>query len=112
MGGGKPKKPLSAMDKERKKQMREIKMRMLKAREERKTAPSLIDEGLMRRAIRTAISMDVITPAALANALSIKVSTARKIIKQLVSEGKLKLIDYNRGLAIAVPVKPQSQASQ
>ena len=111
MGGGKPKKPLSAMDKERKKQMREIRMRMLKAREERKTAPSLVDEGLMKRAIRTAISMDVVTPATLANALSIKVSTARKIIKQLVSEGKLKLIGYNRGLAIAVPVRTEGSSS-
>ncbi len=99
MGGGKPKKPLSAMDKQRRKALRVRKT----SKEERKTLPSIIDEQLLRRARRVVQGMDVVTPSALANALSIKMSISKRIIRSLITDGTLKLIDRSRELIIAVP---------
>mgnify|MGYP000374324800 CR=1 FL=1 len=87
MGGGKPKKPLSALDKQRKKELKALRKVQ---REERKTLPSLIDDSLIRRAERTVKNLDLVTPSVLASALSIKVSVARKLIKMMIE--KLSLI--------------------
>ena len=101
VGGGKPKKPLSALDKQRKKALKIRKT----TKEERKTLPTIINEQLIRKARRTVQGMDVVTPATLASALSVKVSVAKKLIKYLESEGSLKVIDRSRELIIAVPSK-------
>ncbi len=100
MGGGKPKKPLSALDKSRK----ETRRRKV-AKEERKYTYHTIDENLLRRASRTVEGLDVVTPSTLASTLGIKVSLAKAIVRRLVEQGKLKLVDKWGDLLIAQPVK-------
>ena len=102
MGGGKPKKPLSALDKQRKKEARLIRKTQ---REERKVLPSLIDESLIRRAERSVKGMDLVTPSILASTLNVKVSVARKLMKMLIEKGSLSVVDKSRELIIAIPKK-------
>ncbi len=104
MGGGKPKKPLSALDKQRKKEAKLFR----KPREERKVLPSLIDDSLIRRAERTVRNADLITPSSLASALNVKVSVARKLIKMLAEKGVISIVDKSRELIIAVPKSKSS----
>jgi len=103
MGGGKPKKPLSALDKQKK----EAKLPR-KSREERKVLPSLIDDSLVRRAERTVRNTDLITPSLLASTLNVKVSVARKLIKMLAEKGVISIVDKSRELIIAVPKSKSS----
>jgi len=102
VGGGKPKKPLSALDKQRKKEARLIRKTQ---REERKVLPSLIDESLIRRAERSVKGMDLVTPSILASTLNVKVSVARKLMKMLIEKGSLSVVDKSRELIIAIPKK-------
>ncbi len=104
MGGGKPKKPLSALDKQRRKEAKLIR----KSKEERKVLPSLIDNSLIRRAERTVKTADLVTPSILASALNVKVSVARKLIKMLAEKGILNIVDKSRELIIAVPKSKSS----
>jgi len=101
LGGGKPKKPISARDK-RRKAAAPVKK---KAKEERVIAFHDVTDTLIRRASRAVKEMDVVTPYALATALSIKLSLARRVIRALTEAGELKVIDKSRSLIIAVPVK-------
>ncbi len=106
MGGGKPKKPLSALDKSSRRKPAEL----IKKSKEEKRASSYyaITDDLIRKATRIVSDMDVVTPAALASALGVKVSIAKSLIRALLSTGALKLIDKSRDLIIAVPESKQS----
>ncbi len=59
-----------------------------------------IDE-VMREVVRA----NYVTPYQLASKSGIKISVARKILKELEEKGFLKLLDKNRRIAIYVPAK-------
>ncbi len=101
MGGGKPKKPISARDKRRKATASVRK----KSKEERVIAFHDVTDTLIKRASRTVKDMDVVTPYTLASALSIKLSLARRVMRALAESGELKIIERSRSLIIAVPAK-------
>ncbi len=98
VGGGKPKKPISARDKRRK-----AAPQPAKKKEERYIAYHDLSESLIRRASKAVESMDLITPYTLATTLNIKLSLARRVLRLLAENGAVKVIDKSRALIIAVP---------
>jgi small subunit ribosomal protein S25e len=62
-----------------------------------------MSSSLMRRAEGVIRDADIITPYTLASSLNIRLSLARKVIRQLASEGKIKVIDKSKSLIVAVP---------
>ncbi len=106
VGGGKPKKPISARDKRRKAAPQPAK----KKKEERYIAYHDLSESLTRRASKAVESMDLITPYTLATTLNIKLSLARRVLRLLAENGVVKVIDKSRALIIAVPASKASKA--
>ncbi|MCD6341166.1 MAG: hypothetical protein J7L51_04385 [Desulfurococcales archaeon] len=101
MGGGKPKKPLSALDKSSRRKPTEL---IKKSKEEKRVSRYFtITDDLIKKATRVVSDMDVVTPSALASALGVKVTIAKSLIRTLLRTGALKLIDKSRDLIIAVP---------
>ncbi len=100
MGGGKPKKPLSAMDKRRRRATQSTKRR---SKEERLIAYHDISDSLIKKAVKVIQGMELITPYTLANALNVKLSLARRMIRLLAEEGAIRIVDKSRALIIAVP---------
>ncbi|MCD6324394.1 MAG: hypothetical protein J7L55_04730 [Desulfurococcales archaeon] len=74
-------------------------------KERRTIAFQEMDEKLLRRAAKTAEGMDVITPSAFASALNIRLSLARKVLRELASAGKIEIIAKSRSTIVAVPIK-------
>jgi len=99
VGGGKPKKPISARDRRRRAAPQPTK----KKKEERYIAYHDLTESLIKRASRAVESMDLITPYVLASTLNIKLSLARRVLRLMAERGAVKVIDKSRALIIAVP---------
>lgn len=55
--------------------------------------------------MREVVKTSYVTPYQLASKSGIKISVARKVLKELEEKGLLKLIDKNRRIAIYVPIK-------
>ena len=101
MGGGKPKKPLSAIDKSSRRRSAEL---IKKGKEEKRVSSYYaITDHLVKKAARVISNADVVTPSVLASTLDIKVSIAKSLIRALLKTGALKLIDKSRDLIITVP---------
>lgn len=99
LGGGKKKKTITAAEKAQKREeVKEVK----KPEKREKTSPSLteIDESILSKALSTIKSSDVVTTHQLATALGIKMSLARKLIRELSAKGEIKVIDKFRSLYI------------
>jgi len=105
MGGGKPKKPLSAIDKSSRKRAAEL---VKKSRDEKRVSSYYaVTDDLVRKAARVVSSADVVTPSSLASALGVKVSIAKSLMRTLLRTGVLKLVSKSRDLIIAVPESKQ-----
>jgi len=105
MGGGKPKKPLSAIDKSSRKRAAEL---VKKSRDEKRVSSYYaVTDDLVRKAARVVSSADVVTPSSLALALGVKVSIAKSLMRTLLRTGVLKLVSKSRDLIIAVPESKQ-----
>jgi len=99
MGGGKKKKPISAMEKETKKE----EVKKPEKREKQVSAFYDVDEGILKKALSTVKGVDVVTTYQLASSLGVRMSTARRILKELSSRGDVEVLDKFRALIIAVP---------
>jgi ribosomal protein S25 len=102
MGKGKPRKPISSMDKRRK---GAIITKKAEKKEEKRASFHNLDPSLIKRAAKTVKNMDVVTPYVIATSLNIKMSLARNVIRELIRSGELQLIDKGRSVIIAVPTK-------
>ncbi len=98
MGGGKKKKTISAAEKAQKKEeAKEVK----KSEKKGVATTSLeIDESLLKRALSTIKSSDVITTYQLATALGVKMSVARRLVRELSNSGEVRIVDKFRSLYI------------
>ncbi len=67
-----------------------------------------MSSSLMKRAEGAVKDVDVVTPYTLASALNIRLSLARKVMRQLASEGKIKVIDKSKSLIVAIPYRKGS----
>ncbi len=74
-------------------------------RERRAIAFHEINERLLKRATKVAEEMDVITPSAFASALNIRLSLARKVLRELAASGKVKIVAKSRSTVVALPNK-------
>lgn len=103
MGGGKGGKPLSIVEKRQKKAMEEqLKQQVRKGEQrEKKSQATILDESLISRASKELNSLNVVTPYTLSSKLGVNVSIARSIIRELMSQGKLKLIAKSRRVIVA-----------
>lgn len=102
MGGGKTKKPLSVMDKEARKKVKEEKERIKKTKEEKPTKKvSLgLSDQLLERASKVLTESKIVTPSSLASSLGVKVSLARAIIRELIRSGNANIVSKYRGLIL------------
>ena len=98
MGGGKKKRPISSADKRRKKVAEPKKSE----KQEKAVAFHEVNDILLRRAARAVKDLDIVTPYTLANALNIRLSLARKVIRIMAEEGTLKIVDGSGPTIIAV----------
>lgn len=64
-----------------------------------------LSESLIKRTLRAIKEMDVITPYSLANTLNIRLSLARKAIRELESSGAIKVIAKHHSVLVATPLK-------
>jgi len=99
VGGGKPKKPMSARDRRKRAAPQPTK----KKKEERFIAYHDLNESLIRRASKAVGGMDLITPYTLATTLNIKLSLARRVLRLLAEKGVVNVVDKSRALIIAIP---------
>lgn len=101
MGGGKKKKTITAAEKAQKK---EETTKEVKKPEKKDKSSSIglaeVDESLLSRALSTIKSSDVTTTHQLATALGIRMSLARKLIRELSVRGEIRVIDKFRSLYI------------
>ncbi len=102
MGGGKGGKPLSTVEKRQRKAMEEqLKQQMKKSEQrEKKSQTITLDESLVSKASKEVSGLKVVTPYTLSSKLGVNVSIARSIIKELIGQGKLKLITKSRRVII------------
>ncbi|MGC8975282.1 MAG: hypothetical protein ACP5KB_03685 [Thermoprotei archaeon] len=102
MGGGKKKKTITAAEKAQKKE--ELKEVKKPEKKEKTLSAGLteIDESLLSRALSTLKSSNVMTTYQLATTLGIKMSLAKKLIKELSTRGEIKVVDKFRSLYILV----------
>ncbi|MEM0361745.1 MAG: 30S ribosomal protein S25e [Sulfolobales archaeon] len=103
MGGGKGGKPLSVVEKRQKKAMEEqLKQQVRKGEQREKRSQTIIlDESLVSRASKELSTLNVVTPYTLSSKLGVNISIARSIIRELMSQGKLKLIAKSRRVIVA-----------
>ncbi|MEM0453434.1 MAG: hypothetical protein QXO98_02085 [Sulfolobales archaeon] len=102
MGGGKGGKPISIVEKRQKKIMEEQLRQQIRKSEQRekKSQAVILDESLVNRAIKEVNNLNVVTPYALSSKLGVNVGIARSVIKELINQGKLKLIGKSRRVII------------
>ncbi|MCS7108101.1 MAG: 30S ribosomal protein S25e [Sulfolobales archaeon] len=103
MGGGKGGKPLSIAEKRQKKAMEEqLKQQLRKSEQrDRKTQTTILDESLVDRASKEVSNLNIVTPYTLSSKLGVSIGIARSIIKELMNQGKLKLVSKSRRVIIA-----------
>lgn len=101
--GGRKKPKLSQLDKRSKKEER--KKRKEKKFEMKLDAGGGVSIESLDQILNEVKRLKYVTPYLLASKFSIKVSRAKKILRQLENEGILKYIDGNRRVRIYVPVK-------
>lgn len=104
MGGGKGGKPISTIEKRQRRQLeQQIKQQVkeVKQREKRVQVSVEVGESLVNTAAKEVSGLGVVTPYTLASKLGVNVSLAKKLIRVLVDQGKLKLVDRSRRLIIA-----------
>ncbi len=100
--GGKKKKPISAMEKQQKKE--EVKKPEKPEKREKQVSMFYdVDESILKKALSVIKGADVITTYQLASSLGVRMSTARRILKELSSRGEVEILDKFRDLIIAVP---------
>jgi small subunit ribosomal protein S25e len=97
--GTKGGKPLSALEKRQMRMM--AKKEAKKVKEEKKPTTTVkavvsIDPGLISKALEEVNNSGFITTFMLAQKLGIKMSIAKKILKELIRSGSVKLIARNR----------------
>lgn len=100
MGGGKKKKTITAAEKAQKKEETKEVKKLEKKEKSSSVGLAEVDESLLSRALSTIKSSDVVTTHQLATALSIRMSLARKLIRELSVRGEIRVIDKFRSLYI------------
>ncbi|MEM0014363.1 MAG: hypothetical protein QXX81_04570 [Zestosphaera sp.] len=101
MGGGKKKKTISAAEKQqRKEELGEVKKPERRDKGASAIASLEIDDALLNRALSTIKSSDVVTTYQLATALGVRMSLARRVIKELSARGDVRIIDKFRALYV------------
>lgn len=101
MGGGKKKKTITAAEKQRKREeLGEVKKPEKKERSSSTFVSLEIDDALLNKALSTIKSSDVVTTYQLATALGVRMSLARRIIKELSARGDVKILDKFRALYV------------
>lgn len=103
MGGGKKKKTITAAEKAQKREeAREAKEAKKPEKKEKSLTTGLteIDESLLNKALSTIKSSEVMTTYQLATALGIRMSLARKLIKELSTRKEIRVVDKFRSLYI------------
>lgn len=106
LGGGKGGKSLTTLEKRQKKVMEEqLKQQLKKSAEarEKKTQLTKVDSALLNRVSKELSGLNVVTPYIIASKVGVNISLAKRIIKELIAQGKLQLIDKSRRLLIAIP---------
>ncbi len=103
--GGRKKPTLSQLEKRMRKQL-EAREKREKKRETTSVEPVISIERIDLNRVAAEVSkMPYVTPYLLASKYGIKISAARRILKQLVDQGVLSVYDYNRRVPIFVPAK-------
>ena len=64
-----------------------------------------LNEQLIKKTLKVIREMDVITPYSLANALNIRLSLARKVIKELETSEAIEVIAKHRSVLVATHLK-------
>ncbi|MFN3267626.1 MAG: hypothetical protein ACK416_00035 [Zestosphaera sp.] len=100
MGGGKKKKTITAAEKAQKKEEAKEVKKPEKKDKSSSTGLTEIDESLLNKALSTIKSSDVVTTHQLATALGIRMSLARKLIKELSTRKEIRVVDKFRSLYI------------
>lgn len=62
------------------------------------------EQELTRRALREVQQMAYVTPYLLSTKLEVKIGVARRVLRELEKEGKLKLVSPSRRSPLYVPV--------
>lgn len=104
MGGGKGGKPISTIEKRQRRQLEQQLKQQLKESKQREKKVQLgveVTDSLLSRASKEMADLKVVTQYTLASKLGINLSLAKKVIKALVEQGKLKLVDKSRRVIIA-----------
>jgi len=98
LGGGKKKKTITAAEKAQKKE--EVKEVKKPEKKEKLSSAGLteIDESLLSKALSTVKSSDVVTTYQLATTLGVRMSLARRLIRELSARGEVRVIDKFRSL--------------
>ncbi len=108
MGGGKGGKPISTLEKRQRRQLeQQLKQQLKESRQREKKAQLGVEvtDSLLSRASKEVTDLKVVTQYTLASKLGINLSLAKKVIKALVEQGKLKLVDKSRRVIIATVPK-------
>ena len=99
MGG---RKKLSIKQMEKRQLMKKLKERREEGRAQREKQETLllVDENVLNNIRKEVVKSPCVTPSEIAIKYGIKVSTAKRILRELESEGLLRLMSRSRRLAI------------
>ena len=64
-----------------------------------------LNESLIKKALRVVKEMDVVTPYSLANSLNIRLSLARKVLRELEHSKAIKVVSKHHSVLVATPLK-------
>ncbi|RLE55262.1 MAG: 30S ribosomal protein S25e [Thermoprotei archaeon] len=108
--GGKKKLTITQMEKrqqvlQRRQQERERRAQQAEMRQEK---IALVSDELMKTIASEIAKWKCITPYEVATKYSLKISTARKILRTLHSQGIITLVDKGRRVEIYIPAKASS----
>lgn len=70
-----------------------------------------LTEPLIRKSLKAIREMNVITPYSLAHSLNVRLSLARKVIKELESSGAISIIAKHHSVIVGLPIKVGKQST-
>ena len=99
--GGTKKKPISKIEKRQLKEREKAKKKEEKV--QRVVREFMVDEELRRKIEKEIARMPCITPSAIAVKYNIRISTAKRLLRELNGKGIIRLVDKSPNVTIYAP---------
>ncbi len=99
--GGTKKKPISKIEKRQLKEREKAKKKEEKV--QKVVREFLVDDDLRKKIEKEIVKMPCITPSAIAMKYNIRISTAKRLLRELNSKGLIRLVDRSPNITIYAP---------